>query len=97
MLDAPRPDIILLDLNLPKMDGREVLAEIKTGRQISRRFPRSSSRRPRRKPISTSAIGSRRTATSASRSHCDAFEGLVRGINDFWLTKVRLPQRAHGA
>ncbi len=33
-IDAPRPDLVLLDLNLPKMDGREVLAQVKADRQL---------------------------------------------------------------
>jgi CheY-like chemotaxis protein len=61
--DSPRPDIILLDLNLPKMDGRQVLAEIKGDADLRR----SSSRRPRPKWISQEAMSCRPIVISTSR------------------------------
>jgi chemotaxis family two-component system response regulator Rcp1 len=90
---APRPDIILLDLNLPKMDGREVLAHIKTDSGL--------------KTIPTVILTTSEAETDIVNSYelqanCyltkpvqfDEFASLVRIINDFWLTRVKLPQQA---
>jgi CheY-like chemotaxis protein len=92
-LNAPRPDLILLDLNLPKMDGREVLAQIKGDKTL--------------KMIPTIVLSSSETDADVLTSYqlqasCylrkpaqwEAFDGLVRDINTFWLTKVKSPQRA---
>jgi chemotaxis family two-component system response regulator Rcp1 len=88
--DSPRPDMILLDLNLPKMDGREVLAQIKSDAEL--------------KTIPTVVLTTSRAEEDVARiyqlqANCylnkpvllDAFENLVRSINDFWLTKATLP------
>lgn len=89
--DAPRPDLILLDLNLPKMDGREVLVRIKADEDL--------------KSIPTVILTTSDAAADVAESYrlqancylskpvqLDAFEGLVKSINDFWLIKARLPQ-----
>jgi len=90
--DAPRPDLILLDLNLPKMDGREVLTQIKADASL--------------KTIPTVILTTSEAEADIVRcyqlqANCylskpvqfDAFASLVRSINDFWLTKVKLPQQ----
>jgi CheY-like chemotaxis protein len=87
---APRPDLVLLDLNLPKMDGREVLAEIKVDEDL--------------KTIPIVILTTSDAAEDVMKSYelqancylCkpvefEAFERLVKSINDFWLTKVELP------
>jgi CheY-like chemotaxis protein len=92
-VDAPRPDFILLDLNLPKMDGREVLALIKKDDSL--------------KTIPTVILTTSEAEADVANSYrlqanCylnkpvrfDAFESLVKSINDFWLTKVKLPPLA---
>ena len=92
---APRPDLILLDLNLPKMDGREVLAHIKEDESL--------------KLIPTVILTTSDAEADIVRSYqlqancylnkpvqLDAFENLVKSINDFWLTKVKLPQQMQG-
>jgi two-component system, chemotaxis family, response regulator Rcp1 len=93
--DAPRPDFILLDLNLPKMDGREVLAHIKEDEDL-KTIPTV---------ILTTSDAEVDILTSYQlQANCylskpvqlEEFEGLVKSINDFWLTKVRLPQQALG-
>ncbi len=87
---APRPDLILLDLNLPKMDGREVLAHIKADSDLQA-IPTVI--------LTTSDAESDIVKSYRLHANCylskpvqlDAFESLVRSINDFWLTKVKLP------
>lgn len=90
--DAPRPDLILLDLNLPKMDGREVLARIKQDEGL-KTIPTV---------ILTTSEAEKDIVTSYQlQANCylskpvalDAFENLVKSISDFWFTKVKLPHR----
>ena len=89
-VDAPRPDLILLDLNLPKMDGREVLALIK-GDDSLKSIPTVI--------LTTSEAEADIVKSYKLHANCyfskpvqlDAFENLVKSINDFWLTKVTLP------
>jgi two-component system, chemotaxis family, response regulator Rcp1 len=91
-IHAPRPDLILLDLNLPKMDGREVLALIKRDENL-RTIPTII--------LTTSEAEADIVKSYQLQANCyltkpvqfDAFEILVRSINDFWLTKVKLPQQ----
>jgi len=88
---APRPDLVLLDLNLPKMDGREVLALIKKDESL--------------KTIPTVILTTSDAEGDIAKSYrlqancyltkpvqLTAFEALVKSINDFWLTKAKLPQ-----
>lgn len=90
--DAPRPDLILLDLNLPKMDGREVLAHIKQDDAL-KAIPTII--------LTTSDAEADIVKSYQLQANCylnkpvqlDAFESLVRSISDFWLTKVQLPSR----
>jgi two-component system, chemotaxis family, response regulator Rcp1 len=91
--DAPRPDLILLDLNLPKMDGSEVLANIKEDRNL-KTIPTMI--------LTTSEAEADITKSYQLQANCylskpvqlDAFESLVRSLGDFWLTKVKFPNRA---
>jgi CheY-like chemotaxis protein len=91
-VNAPRPDIILLDLNLPKMDGREVLAAIKKDDDL-KMIPTVI--------LTTSDAEADVVKSYQLQANCylckpvelDAFESLVKSINDFWLTKVKLPQQ----
>jgi chemotaxis family two-component system response regulator Rcp1 len=90
-LDAPRPDLILLDLNLPKMDGREVLAHIKEDDSL-KTIPTVI--------LTTSEAEADILKSYELRANCylnkpvqlDEFEDLVKSINDFWLKKAKLPQ-----
>jgi len=92
---APRPDPILLDLNLPKLDGRKVLAQIKEDSSL--------------KSIPTVVLTTSEAQADIVKSyqlhancyltkpeHLDDFESLVARINDFWLKTVKLPQSASG-
>jgi two-component system, chemotaxis family, response regulator Rcp1 len=87
---ALRPDLILLDLNLPKMDGREVLAQIKQDDSL--------------KLIPTVILTTSDAETDVLKSYqlhangyltkpvqLESFDTLVKSIRDFW-TKVRTPQ-----
>jgi CheY-like chemotaxis protein len=89
---APRPDLILLDLNLPKMDGREVLAHIKEDESL--------------KTIPTVILTTSEAEVDIVKSYqlqancylskpvrLDEFETLVKSITAFWLTDVKLPRR----
>jgi chemotaxis family two-component system response regulator Rcp1 len=88
--DAPRPDLILLDLHLPKKNGRQVLAEIKQDDDL-KTIPTVI--------LTTSSADADIEAVYQLRGNCyltkpvefDAFDGLVKSISDFWLTRVKLP------
>lgn len=87
---APRPDLVLLDLNLPRKDGREVLAEMKADRSL-RRIPvvvLTSSR------AEEDVIRTYDLQASAHVSKPVDLSGLgriVRGIEGFWFSVVRFP------
>jgi chemotaxis family two-component system response regulator Rcp1 len=87
---SPRPDLILLDLNLPKKDGREVLAEIKADEDL------------KRIPVVVLTISKDEEdvlRTYNLHANCYItkpidfyqFMKVVRSIEDFWMTIVRLP------
>jgi chemotaxis family two-component system response regulator Rcp1 len=87
---APRPDVILLDLNLPRKDGREVLEEIKADPSL-RSIP---------VVILTSSEAERDIVQAyALHANCyitkpvdlDQFITVVKSIEDFWFTIVKLP------
>ena len=95
-MKTPRPDLILLDLNLPKMDGREVLAQIKADSSL--------------KTIPTVVLTTSEAEVDIAKSYqlqancylckpaqLEAFEALVKSINEFWLIKARLPPQSKGA
>lgn len=91
--DAPRPDFILLDLNLPKMDGREVLALIKDDDGL-RTIPTIILTTSEADADIIHSYELNANAYLRKPVTLEAFEALVRSINDFWLTKVMLPQRS---
>jgi chemotaxis family two-component system response regulator Rcp1 len=87
---APRPDLILLDLNLPKKDGRQVLAEIKEDDGL------------KRIPVVILTVSSAEEDILKSynlHANCfitkpidlNQFMKVVRSVEDFWLTIVKLP------
>jgi two-component system, chemotaxis family, response regulator Rcp1 len=91
--DAPRPDMILLDLNLPRKDGREVLATIKEDGSL-RQIPVVV--------LTTSRDERDIQATYDLHANCyiskpvdlEHFLEVVKGIEAFWLRTVRLPASA---
>jgi CheY-like chemotaxis protein len=90
--DAPTPDLVLLDLNLPRRDGRDVLRDIK-GDPVLRRIPIVI--------LTTSdaeedVLGSYELHANAfvrKPVDFDQFVAAVQAIDDFYLTVVRLPGR----
>jgi CheY-like chemotaxis protein len=89
--DAPRPDLILLDLNLPRMDGREVLAEIK-GDDDLRSIP----------VVVLTTSQAEEDVLRSYKLHANAyvtkpvdferFIEVVRQIDEFFVTVVKLPK-----
>jgi CheY-like chemotaxis protein len=89
--DSPRPDLVLLDLNLPRKDGREVLAHVKDDEEL--------------KTIPIVVLTTSSAETDILRSYSlhancyitkpvdlEQFVKVVKSIDDFWLTVVRLPK-----
>ena len=89
--EAPRPDLILLDLNLPKMDGREVLSLIKEDERL-KLIPTVILTTSDAEADINSAYELQANCYLSKPVQLDEFENLVTSINDFWLTKVKLPQ-----
>ena len=89
--DAPLQDLILLDLNLPRIDGRQVLTEIKND-ALLRRIP----------VVVLTTSAAEVDVMSAYELHANAyiikpvdlvqFEGVIKSIEDFWLSIVKLPE-----
>ncbi len=88
--DAPRPDLVLLDLNLPKKDGRQILEEIKADNNL-RAIPVII--------LTTSALDKDIMGSYCHNANAfitkpielDDFVTMMRSIGDFWLTFVKLP------
>jgi chemotaxis family two-component system response regulator Rcp1 len=90
---SPRPDLILLDLNMPRMDGREVLAFIKADETL--------------KTIPTIILTVSDAESDIDKSYelsascfltkpgqLDEFEKLMKSVSEFWLKNARLPPQA---
>lgn len=89
--DAPRPDLILLDLNLPKKDGREVLAEIKSDPAL-RRIPVVVLTTSEDEKDILKAYDLHVNAYITKPVNLDQFMKVVEAVEDFWLTVVKLPE-----
>jgi CheY-like chemotaxis protein len=87
---APRPDLILLDLNLPKKDGREVLSEIKTDDAL-RRIPVVILTTSQAEEDILKAYHLNANCYISKPVDLDQFIKVVKTIEDFWLTIVKLP------
>ena len=90
--DAPRPDLILLDLNLPRMDGREVLREVKDD-PILKTIPVIVLTTSAAEEDILKSYDLHANAYVTKPVAFEAFFSAVRGIEDFWLALVHLPQR----
>ena len=92
--DAPRPDLIILDLNIPKKHGHEVLAEVKADENL------------KRIPVIILTISKAEEdilKTYNLHANCyitkpldfDKFMEVIKSIEDFWLTIVKLPNHKY--
>ncbi len=88
--DAPRPDLILLDLNLPKKDGREVLEEIKQDPEL-KRIPVVVLTTSQAEEDILRSYNLHANCYVSKPVDLDQFINIVKSIEDFWLTIVRLP------
>jgi CheY-like chemotaxis protein len=89
----PLPDIILLDLNLPRMDGRELLAEIKADPDL-RHIPIVVLTTSNAPADIRKAYGLNANCFVTKPVDLDDFMDVVRAIEAFWLTVVTLPSQA---
>ena len=90
--EAPRPDLILLDLNLPRLDGREVLAEIKND-PLLKQIPVVVLTSSRAEKDLLSAYDQHANCFITKPVGFEDFMDVVRSIESFWLTIVILPPK----
>ena len=90
--DAPRPDLILLDLNLPKMDGREVLKHIRANDSL-RTIPTVILTTSDAEIDINQSYGLHANSYLSKPVQLEAFEKLVSSINEFWFQQAKLPQQ----
>ena len=91
--NVPRPDLILLDLNLPRKDGREVLADIKTDEHL-KRIPVVVLTTSQAEEDVHKAYGLHANCYISKPVDFHQFTNVVRAIESFWFTVVSLPQNA---
>lgn len=87
---APRPDLILLDLNLPRKDGREVLAEIKKDERL-KRIPVIVLTTSEAEEDISRAYRLKANCYITKPLELDHFVRIVKSIEDFWFRVVKLP------
>ncbi len=88
--DAPRPGLVLLDLNLPKKDGRQVLAEIKGDDEL-KRIPVVVLTMSKEEEDVLRAYNLHANCYITKPIDLSQFLKVVQSIEEFWLTIVRLP------
>jgi CheY-like chemotaxis protein len=87
---SPRPDIIILDLNLPKKDGREVLAEIKQEKDL-KRIPVVVLTSSKAEEDIVKSYNLHANCYISKPVDFDQFLKVVKSIEDFWISIVKLP------
>ena len=87
----PRPDLILLDLNLPRKDGREVLAEVK-GDPLLKRIPVVVLTTSQAEEDVLAAYNQHANCYIAKPVDFDQFMKVVKQIDEFWVNVVTLPK-----
>ena len=91
--DAPQPDLVLLDLNLPRKDGREVLAEVKEDEAL-RSIPVVVLTTSKAEEDILRSYDLHANAYVTKPVDFEAFIDVVRQIDDFFVSVVKLPQRS---
>lgn len=95
-LDVPRPDVILLDLKMPKMDGLEVLAQVKADPWL-KTIPIIVLTTSEAEPDIVQSYKLMANCYLTKPGEWKEFERLVKSLNDFWLTSVALPKQGKNA
>ena len=90
--DAPQPDLVLLDLNLPRMDGREVLAAVKADERL-RQIPVVVLTTSKAEEDVLRSYKLHANAYVTKPVDFDRFIEVVRQIDEFFVTVVKLPPR----
>jgi two-component system, chemotaxis family, response regulator Rcp1 len=90
-LKAARPSVILLDLNLPKMHGREVLARVKANPHLQT-IPVIVLTSSEAKSDVESSYKLMANSYLRKPGNWSEFEDMVKSLNNFWFTRVRLPK-----
>jgi CheY-like chemotaxis protein len=90
--DAPRPDLVLLDLNLPRKDGREVLADVKSDQDL-RTIPVVVLTTSQAEEDVLRSYDLHANAYVTKPVDFDRFIGVVRQIDQFFVSVVKLPSR----
>ena len=90
--DAPRPDLILLDLNLPRVDGREVLAFVKGDKSL-RQIPLVVLSTSDSDDDIAQSYDLHANAFVTKPVDFDSFRSVVRRVDDFFLSVARLPPK----
>lgn len=89
-VDAPRPDLVILDLNLPKLSGRQVLAEVKRHEHLkSIPIVMLTSSDAEHDVAASYSLGANCYVTKPVG--LQAFQSIVNTIDQFWFTVVKLP------
>jgi len=88
--NAPRPDLILLDLHMPRMNGQEVLAEVKNDPDL-RRIPVVMMTSSEQEKDIMAAYNLHVNSYVVKPVDMDQFIGAIRSIEHFWFTVVKLP------
>jgi chemotaxis family two-component system response regulator Rcp1 len=89
----PKPELIILDLNLPKKDGREVLAEIKSSEEL-KRIPVIVLTSSTSAEDVSKAYGEHANCYIAKPVDLDEFARIIKLIEEFWFKTVILPSRS---
>ena len=88
--DKPRPDLVLLDLNMPRKDGREVLQDIKSDEDL-RRIPVVVMTSSEAEEDIVQSYDLHANAYVTKPIDFDGFLDVVGGLEDFWLSVVKMP------